>query len=100
MVVVIEENRDLRWLVNDPVVNCDVCEAVGTDAEVTPLQSIAETLPTVISMSVVFQAPVSPSRPDRTYCPGVKVVGTSHIQLPLFGTLPAFNEQRHFVCWS
>ncbi len=62
MVVVIEENRDLRWLVNDPVVNCEV---VGTGAEVTPLQSTAGTLPTVIPMSVVSQAHVSPFRPDR-----------------------------------
>jgi hypothetical protein len=98
--VIIEEKRDLRWLVNDPVVNCDVCEVVGAGAEVTPLQSTAGTLPTVISMSVVCQAPVSPSRPDKMYCPGVKVVGTSHVQLPVFGTLPASNKLLELRYWK
>ncbi len=98
--MIIEGKRELGWLVNDPVVNCDVCEVVGTGAEVTPLESTAGTLTTVISISILSQAPVSPSRPDRMYCPGVKVVGTSHVQLPVFGTLPASNELRNVVCWS
>jgi len=61
------------------------------------------TAPTMIVTREVSSNPLAPLKPDKTYSPGVKVDGTSHTQLPVFGIwsgssqFPAPKSNREYI---
>jgi hypothetical protein len=60
---------------------------VELDGDALLPQSTAGVFPTTMGMGVVSRLPVELLRPERAYWPGLKSEGTSHVQLPVFGTL-------------